>query len=63
MFWAPSHDKKHKSKKISGYGLYEYIDEHKRVQKIYRKNGTWTQNTPKAYFSDFLLAITQKLNP
>ena len=28
-----------KSKNVSGYGLYEYIDEEKRVKKNYRKNG------------------------
>ena len=28
-----------KSKNVSGYGLYKYIDEEKRVKKNYRKNG------------------------
>ena len=31
--------KSDKSKNVSGYGLYEYIDEEKRVKKNYRKNG------------------------
>ena len=31
--------KSEKSKNVSRYGLYEYIDDEKRVKKNYRKNG------------------------
>ena len=42
--------KSDESENFSDYGLYEYIDEEKRVKKIYRKNAMSPKHTLDGIF-------------
>ena len=45
-----------KSKSVSGYGLYKYIGEEKKV----KKNGTSPQNTPSTKFCKYLIGYNSE---